>query len=254
MGDTVAHPLDSARSKVSRSWQHIEQLKIEARTFIEMQPYTLGSKQSDGDDRIWIVYAIVRRPVPEHWSLIFGDAVHNLRSALDHIVYQSAEILGSGAVKQTQWPVITEGGKWIPEDDARLAHVPDDHRTRIAGYQPFVNPAKFDWLAKLDELDKADKHRVLGRTVAAPTGGDLTKSPGIIEVIPTNVPMQMEDGAEIFRVKLAPGIVSTEVGMQANFRLAPMFGFGQTYVAPDGLTTWSYNVLKIIEAFAPEFG
>jgi hypothetical protein len=253
MGSTVAHPLDSARLKVSRAWKHIEQLNVEGRAFIETQPYTLGSEKADGDDDIWIVRAIVRRPIPEHWSLIFGDAVHNLRSALDHIVYQSAEVLGSGAVKQTQWPVVTDRDKGLPENDARLAHVPDFHRARIASYQPFANPAKFDWLAKLDELDKADKHRVLGRTVGAPTGGKLTKSPGIIEVIPPRVPMQMEDGAEILRVRLAPGTPVTEVSMQADFVLTAMFGFDKTYVATDGLRDWSYGVLKIIEAFAPEF-
>lgn len=249
----MAHPLDSARLKVGRAWQHIEQLNIEGRTFIEMQPYALGGEKADGDDDIWIVRAIVRRPVPEHWSLVFGDAVHNLRCALDHIVFQSAEILGGGSTKQTQWPVITDKG-WNPDRDPRLAHVPQVHRTRIASHQPSANPRRFDWIAKLDELDKADKHRVLGRTIAAPTGGEIVKSPEIIEVIAPSVPMEMEDGAEILRLRLAPGTVPATVSMEANFRLAPMFGFGKTYVAPEGLRDWSYGVLKIIDTFAPDFG
>ena len=46
----------------------------------------------------------VRAPIPVDLSLVIGDAVHNLRSALDHLAWQLVLANGQTPTTQTAYP------------------------------------------------------------------------------------------------------------------------------------------------------
>jgi hypothetical protein len=117
--------------------------------------------------------------IPAGWPLELGDAVHNLRSALDHLVW--ALILTEGRVqpnKRTQFPVFeddTADGWTNPRRTAQrtLAAIHPIHGRVIKGIQPYTwksrgkDPALHP-LARLSRLDNDDKHRTITTLLANP--------------------------------------------------------------------------------------
>ncbi len=45
-----------------------------------------GDKKAGGAE--YRVYVEIQKPIPPIWSVILGEAIHNMRSALDQLVYQ----------------------------------------------------------------------------------------------------------------------------------------------------------------------
>jgi hypothetical protein len=248
----MAHPLDSARLKVERAWQHLDQLNGQMRTFFDAKPVEFLVAPAPDEDRWYVVYARVRRPIPEQMSLIFGDAVHNLRSALDHLAYQLAAI-GTGPTRQTKWPVFDDEAKFSATGTSYLDGMREQHRTRVTDLQPFKDPDGLRWLSLLHGLDIADKHHVLGRGVTAPTRADLTVTPGLVEVLAQGSRVEVEDGTEVLRFRVADTTATPEVSLRAGFQFAAFFGDAGCRAAPGAISLWSYGVRDIIESFASDF-
>lgn len=132
---------------------------------------------------------IVRQPDGEyrfnHWPeipamlpVIAGDIVHNLRAALDYLVYELSLLDSKGQVKDgTQFPI--EDVKSNPKNPARcfdgrrtsyLKGLSDAHAAAIELLQPYNG---VEWTETLRDISNLDKHRTLpvltkeGRNVAA---------------------------------------------------------------------------------------
>src|SRR5437870_6447911 len=84
----------SARLKIKRTYEHIDQLGAAIDGFVRGDFYDLVI-QSDPDDVFHDVLKLIPKPLPDAVSLAAGDAVHNLRSALDHAMWESI-FLGTG--------------------------------------------------------------------------------------------------------------------------------------------------------------
>jgi hypothetical protein len=107
----------------------------------------------------------MRTPIPDHWSLLAGEAIQNLRAALDHSVWRAwrdvKENTGNG--DHTQFPICDSPGRF--KSSARhLEGVPGPVRAAIERAQPYngwpQEPA-LTMLSILRELSNADKHRAL---------------------------------------------------------------------------------------------
>lgn len=72
------------RLKVERSEKHLAELQAAIETFLATQPYCVVKKV----DPEWVYEMAHVAPVPDCIGAIIGDAVQNLRSALDHLSYQ----------------------------------------------------------------------------------------------------------------------------------------------------------------------
>ena len=75
--------------KIERAKQHILDLQSNIKTFRNSKPYEIVSKIEPKTiaDRLHC-YAIKVDPVPYRVSAVAGDAIHNLRTVLDHIAQQ----------------------------------------------------------------------------------------------------------------------------------------------------------------------
>src|SRR5258708_16555502 len=90
------------RLKIKSAEKHIEDLEIAIQRFIGSKPYKIGAKPHP-------VVAIEHttlfieevKPVPNDIALILGNAIHNLRSALDHLAWQLVEAGGGTPIKKT---------------------------------------------------------------------------------------------------------------------------------------------------------
>jgi hypothetical protein len=124
-------------------------------------------------DRAYIEFLapVGSRPPVDEWALLFGDAIHNTRSALDGIVWEFAHLGGSAPSNPNalSFPVVEDHKKWRGAVDRKLPNVPDDLVERIRAAQPFVVPNvdnSISWLKAVSRLDNDDKHR--GMIIAVP--------------------------------------------------------------------------------------
>jgi hypothetical protein len=134
---------EAAALKLDRSREHIEAARVEVAAWLESDALTIERTTDDSTGRTEARVRL-RQPPPVRLSAILGDAVHNLRAALDHAVYGAAAAHADGALApkiegELMFPVIGPGGKTTFDNAAarRLVGVPDAVRAAIENEQPF---------------------------------------------------------------------------------------------------------------------
>ncbi|HEU5270323.1 MAG TPA: hypothetical protein VFU36_10405 [Jatrophihabitans sp.] len=160
-------------AKVRRADVHIAAIN----TIIENWLPTVGQPVAAiANDRLsWDVRLSLSTPASlESLSLTFGDAIHNLRSALDHLVwsYASPDQLDDEARRQLAFPASQTEQSWNQNHGRWLRSVPLDVVARIKDCQPYNRPVGVrasDALLGLNALDNQDKHRLLVEAQAALT-------------------------------------------------------------------------------------
>ena len=163
------HPLDGARAKLDRSKQHLVNLRwLWDR---EMQSPDIRSTQEyeQHEGKRYLVSRVHNLPTladNPRFSLVAGDAMHNARSALDHLIYALVEANGSIPTRRNEFPIWEHGPKDSVERRTfanKLKGLRPDHAQGIRALQPFSDPKnpRSRRLAHLEDLDNLDKHRLL---------------------------------------------------------------------------------------------
>jgi len=159
------HPDVLAGPRLKTEWAeaHIAELH----DFLRSLPWNDFCRLSVEEDlekrRDRIVLKIIR-PIPPEVSLWIGDAIHNLRSALDHLVVGLVASV-TGKVSETiYFPFGTDRQNIIGSGRAKiiqekLPDVFDLILDTIKPYDPNNGGNKFLW--GLNQLDRADKHRLI---------------------------------------------------------------------------------------------
>ena len=131
-------------------------------------------------------YATAEQPPPDPLSLLIGDTLHNMRSALDTLAFALAlahtNPLPQVLIEKSEFPIFgDEDKKGTPGMGANMFR--DNGRVKIAGWHPdaqtaveLLQPYKAGnafrrhplWV--LHELDRVNKHRLLHSTVATFAG------------------------------------------------------------------------------------
>jgi hypothetical protein len=173
--------LAGVRLKLDRAREHIEAIRERVDVFTGRTPPPFGFRVEqrdldDGEGVEYTLYAVVREQPPRELAPMIGDAVHNIRSALDHLVYElsSAKARKSG---KTQFPIFTDDCRYKVLGEPMIRGIRGDERLLIERVQPWYaasasSPAVADPLAVLNRLSNLDKHRLL---VPAITGVALNE-------------------------------------------------------------------------------
>ena len=175
--------LSSCWAKIERAREHREVLEAYiATTFAVEGNRPRQGLKFDAESGHHILYVNAMPELGsflERVAIMVGDVIHNLRCALDHLVFQLAILNTEGHV-QRPWVVqfVIEDS---PEDFAkvkwRLAEVSDDNRNMIEHFQPYRGrsgrPDRWSGpyvhqLALLKHLSNTDKHRFLSPVLALP--------------------------------------------------------------------------------------
>jgi len=93
----------SARLKIKRAYRHIEELQKILSEFLKSDFCSMRVDQ-DAKTGQALIYVESNSAPPPEMSLIIGDAVHNLRTALDHVIVQ---ILGERG-NRASFPIAKE--------------------------------------------------------------------------------------------------------------------------------------------------
>lgn len=158
----------SAERKFIRGLEQVAAICREVKAFESANAYELKTEREvkTSGQIEYTCFAIERQEPPDHWPLLLGEAIHNLRASLDHAVWAATDPPARSG--RTAFPIVTDPKKF-PEQRDRIAGVPAKVRSLIEEAQPFKTNAGDPgqaWLAILADLSNADKHREI-TTVAA---------------------------------------------------------------------------------------
>jgi hypothetical protein len=167
----MALDLSSCRAKLDRAKAHVYALHADVyQANGNDGDLVLLGRQYEPESQA-IVYRVKCVPqVRDSWGLLIGDAIHNYRSALDHLWWQLAvKKLGREPTKQEakdiQFPILGSADDWLCHRYFR--HIDPADAANVKPMQPFHHgqPGMFHPLAALNELSNTDKHRFLHPTV-----------------------------------------------------------------------------------------
>ena len=156
--------LESAKLKAERAQYHIRDLQRVFDTFVGSNPHSVTFQADTETGNLNIDIRFKVEP-PKELPLILGDAVHNLRCALDHITW---EIIGIDRGTQDRWTKFPTGrtaqdyetnckGLKTPRVDTK------DFFVALACYKG-GNGFRF-W--SINELDNSDKHVIVTPIIRA---------------------------------------------------------------------------------------
>jgi hypothetical protein len=167
---STARRIDRVRLKIERAKKHVRDADIAIRAFLDDKPYTIGVKPHRVPEiRHTTLYVASVKAVPDEITLMVGDAIHNLRSALDHVMWQLVEAAAGKPNRDTYFPIIVDGPKAAQQFASAIGRgeiqkIAPEALKIIEEAQPYKTLDQNLWL--LHQLDIVDKHRLL-LTVAA---------------------------------------------------------------------------------------
>lgn len=202
--------LRSVRAKLARAQVHVDALKAEALAYFNAEPkFVSGSVtvHSDGEAH----YAFKMKPLGDDFGPVFGDVLHNVRSALDHLMGQLVYASKEKPTDNTYFP--TGHTSPTPDRFGRVklkVHdlVSKEIHDALLSVQAFtVTPKtpKTHFLAVLPRLSNKDKHNALVPTLHRAAGtfaGDVR--------------------ADLFPVTFEVGEIEVHEDGSADARLVPV--------------------------------
>lgn len=151
----------SAQRKLSRGIEHVNAISGEAKAFQDSNAYKLRvEREVRSPEEIHCeCFAVEKNSPPDHWPLLLGEAIQNLRSSLDHVIW---------ANKGRQFPIFTDPCEYQVKGRPMIARTPQAIRTVVHDAQPFQTTQRAAWyeprwdpLAVLNRFSNRDKHREL---------------------------------------------------------------------------------------------
>jgi hypothetical protein len=227
--------LSGPESKVKRAKQHITDLESLIGIFKQSNPWSEW-RYTELDSGDWVVLFQELRPIPPTFASIIGDAIHNLRSALDHLAWELVESNGGTGGDETYFPISKDARSFKATFQRKIQGASNDSMRLIKAMKPYQGgDDRFWWLHRLDIWDK---HRVLVPAVvfADSIGGwgeldarYLVDTGGILE-----------DRAPLYRVPAAErDLPNVNMNPQFTYEIA----FGKTEVTEGEPVLELLNVL-----------
>lgn len=229
--------LSSAFKKLVRASEAFQNLHNEIDGFIESKPYEIRHEyDSETDQRVLVYYPAGE--IPAHWPVVLGEVLYNLRSALDHAVYELT-ILETGApLEGTEFPVFSKEeiyfqrkGNGDPTKISGLYKIrglSKRSQIYIESLQPFRLPKTNAYpsaIALLNELNVVDKHQELHicrRRYADASWTIVRDPPEFVDEVSILVGGDPNGRMELFRWR-RPGFKPEEIDMAAEVRFDVAF-------------------------------
>jgi hypothetical protein len=188
-------PLWLVERRIYRAQSYIDAL--DERMRVQRSKDKEGLKhETDPDGSHHTYYLGKVDPIPVTANLAASDCLHNLRSALDNLVFKLSELhqarLGKTVPvaneKDIRFPIEVSTHRYKSIAGEALRYVSDEARELVCGNQPYkrFNPPQASPLWTLDELQNIDKHRYVVRLthdvntvgIVPKPGRDIKVTPG----------------------------------------------------------------------------
>jgi hypothetical protein len=259
------HPLIGCIAKYQRGQDHFDALGdvIQKRYGTNIQPtftITHGVDLQDSEIYKWVIASVDAPPL--EWATIVGDVVSNLRSSLDHLVYELSFLGTRGHPGNgTSFPCSLRKRDWNSKttQQVKLEGVLPHHKKILYRAQPCfrrhddAGTESFSLryrhpLQVLQDLWNDDKHRMLQPVVTCTTNMDIrivqtvdcTLKPGPPRWNPALFGRPLTVGLEIIAVGITPTgeepdvnmqfVIDSEVALQDGVALMPRLANAATAV------------------------
>lgn len=200
---------------------HLERLDESTRDFAKKHPAVLVTKYDSNTGENVVSLRLRRLPMMDNWTFIIGDALHNMRVALDYLTFEIVKppLIDYKLIRRTQFPICNRAEDWPGMANHRLPGVPDVIRDAFQALQPYhgLNRPRLEPLFVLDALENVHKHRHLLDAYPAITSQGFTGSSDKIRFTTAGIPTgPLEDGVELYRyVFVDPNDTKTDMKFQA---------------------------------------
>jgi hypothetical protein len=161
--------------KLDRAEKHLDEIDREISTYRDTNPYrAIRDRKQKRHPNLWCYRLSIHPPPDDRVAVIFGDVIHNIRSALEHLAVGISDPKRKG---KTKFPIL-HVDIWAKEGRRYRIRKPDARRSfnsavkgmtpeaiaiikRLQPYQSGPRGAVIDPLAMVSSLENADKHRQL---------------------------------------------------------------------------------------------
>ena len=230
--------MNGCLTKIDRAMQHIDQINDEVGGgMVDVDPETIQARRvrynypsKPVDEMVFSISGDAPN-IPPLLSVLVGEVVFQLRSALDHLVYQL--IVAYTKKKPTfrsQFPIVGHGRKRQPDALAEyeaqkpgmIKGVSPTAEAIIDKVQPLQRGASYDkdplWM--IQELHNIDKHRILNLMVRGIASYRVeVRGPAEATSAFFQPRVLFEDGAELGRLTLPASHVGTKVEVHGKLTL-----------------------------------
>jgi hypothetical protein len=150
--------LSGALAKIERAKEHIRNLDRERAAFLGSNPYTL-TPEFNGETSSTLYFLDDCRDVPIVIPLIAGDAIHNLRTALDYLACWLVRDNGNEPTFHTYFPICKSAEEYRTKSKGKTQGVAEAVKQAIDTFKPYRGGDNSLW--GLHKLDIIDKHNLL---------------------------------------------------------------------------------------------
>ena len=221
--------MDGPTQKLRRANIHLNAFQRSLKRFMDRKPHEISHKVVREDDGSYgTIYVSRCDPIPDSMALIVGDICNNLRSVLDHILWQLWLKADSTFDQNVTFPIFADPNRFKREAARHIEGLDAVQRTLIANVQPYRRGN--DLLSVLRELNDADKHRLITivRAMAQYTnihisGHFIIPPKGSIKIY-APAKSGLEYGTELLRYPLEYLKPGAEAAVDANFNILIVFG------------------------------
>jgi hypothetical protein len=161
--------LEGIRAKIERAIEQLDSLEAEAKTTLERDRVPIVQERNPEG---WNVLRMQPITLPLRWAVIMGEIVHDLRSALDHLIWQLVLTNKLVPGRANQFPIFSAGSAlgWAKKDWTQrkaswaraLQGVHPDDVALIKAIQPYKrrHRLRFVPLEVLASFSNTDKHQI----------------------------------------------------------------------------------------------
>jgi hypothetical protein len=153
--------MSGIREKIKRAKKHIEDFRAAWLAFKSTEPYSLRI-DADTDPSNPVIQVLKADPIPPELMTIAGDAIHNMRSALDHLACALVRANGNVPTIKTEFPILDRpiatakiGARFAGKVEGMRKEVID----AIRAIEPYQGGDNTLW--RLHRFDVIDKHNML---------------------------------------------------------------------------------------------
>jgi hypothetical protein len=162
--------MESVDAKMIRAHEHLESLAAETNAFLGGIKRTMILKTYPGEPTPSLMIWVDDPYPPVRLSVIAGDCIHNMRSALDNLVCGLVLTADPAGTCGSAFPICATEPEWERVGRNNLSGIPEAARSVIRGVQPWANTRAPSPLTVLQRLNNKDKHRHLNFMLAYDVG------------------------------------------------------------------------------------
>jgi len=212
--------------KIGRAEEHLGALKGEIKAWLQADPYSVVKLHDLNTGRHSLAVRIRGTAPFDRLALVAGDCAHNLRCALDHLVFALA-IAESGQnpppdAKKIQFPIVDSAAAF-EKQRYRIGCLTKKSQDFIESVQPYNrhDPELPPILGVLNIFENADKHQLIHLTYDTNVGGVISFLRPRTWIAPdiTWLHEPLEDGKEFVYFTTSPNVAELDYKFEVSFSI-----------------------------------